>query len=115
MLRVGGCRRPFTVTKGNAVRVDRRLLGLSAAAALLGFAGCGDSKLDSKKVEKAIKDGVERENPGTKVVSVMCPKDRKLKKGDTFKCQVRGSKPQQRALATVTQTNDKGSVHYAVP
>jgi hypothetical protein len=97
------------------VRVDRRLLALGAAAALLGFAGCGESKLDSKKVEKAIKQGIERENPGTKVVSVACPSDRKLKTGDTFKCQVRGAKPSQRALATVTQTNGKGSVHYSVP
>ncbi len=97
------------------MRVDRRLLALSTAAALLGFAGCGESKLDAKKVEKAIKQGIERENPSTKVVSVVCPKDRKLKKGDTFKCQVRGSKPTQRALATVVQTNAKGSVHYSVP
>ncbi len=95
--------------------MDRRLLALSAAAALLGFAGCGESKLDPKVPEKDIKQGIEQQNPGTKVVSVMCPKDRPKKKGDTFKCQVRGSKPTQRALAAVTQTDNKGHIHYMVP
>jgi len=102
-------------TERNAVRVDRRPLSLAAAACLLAFAGCGETKLDTKKVEKVIKQGIERENPGTKVVSVMCPKDQPQKKGANFKCQVRGAKPTQRALAAVTQTDDKGNVHYMVP
>ena len=94
--------------------MDRRLLAVCVAGALLGFAGCGEKTVPASKVEKAIKQGVERDNPGTKVVSVDCPKDRKVKKGDMFKCQVRGSKPNQRALATVVQLNDKGDVRYSV-
>ena len=95
--------------------VDRRLLAACAAGALLGFSGCGEKKVSASKVEKAIKQGIERDNPGTKVVSVECPKDRRQKKGDTFKCQVRGSKPNQRALATVVQVDDKGGVRFSVP
>ena len=94
--------------------LDRRVLAVCAAGALLGFAGCGDKTVDAKRVEKAIKKGVEEQNPGVKVVSVMCPSGRKAKKGDTFKCQVRGSKPNQRALANVVQLNDKGDVRYSV-
>ena len=94
--------------------MDRRLLAVCAAGALLGFAGCGEKKVSADKVEKAIKQGIERDNPGTKVVSVTCPKDRKAKKGDMFKCQVRGSRRNQRAQATVVQVNDKGDVHYSV-
>lgn len=97
------------------MRVDLRLLSLVGGTFLLVFTGCGESKLDPKVPEKAIKQGIERDNPGTKVVSVVCPKDRPKKKGDTFKCQVRGANPAQRALAAVTQTDNKGNVVYMVP
>lgn len=95
--------------------VDRRLLAVCVAGALLGFTGCGEKKLDTKRVERFIKQGVERQHPDAKPVSVMCPKDRRRKKGDTFKCQVRGAKPSQRRLATVMQVDNKGNFRYAVP
>ena len=93
--------------------VDRRLLAACAAGALLGFTGCGEEKLDTKRVVKFMKQGIERDNPGTKVVSIDCP-SRPRKKGDVFKCQVRGSRPNQRALATMVQLNDKNDVRYSV-
>ena len=90
-------------------------LALAASAAA---AGCGDDeprKLDIARVEKGIADGIERDNPGTDVVSVTCPDEVEQRKGVKFKCQVKGSKEGQQAEATVTQTDDSGRVRYVVP
>ena len=95
--------------------MHRRLLALCAAGALLGLPGCGAKKLDPKPVEESIAKSVEHDHPEMKTVSVMCPKDRPKKKGDTFECQVRGSRPSERAVAAVTQVDEKGNVSYAVP
>jgi len=89
------------------------LLAVPVALALVGLAGCGDT-LDTKKIAKGIKTSIERDDPGTRVVSVKCPGNRPLKKGDTFKCHV-GAAPGQEADAKVVQLDKKGHVHYTVP
>ena len=94
----------------------RAALVLALAATLL--AACGDEEpkmLDIERVEKGIAEGVERDNPGTDVVSVTCPDEVEQRKGVKFKCQVKGSRKGQRAEATVTQTDDSGRVRYVVP
>ncbi len=80
--------------------LDHRLLPLCVAGALLGFAGCGERQLNTAKVEKLIKQGFESQNLGLKGASVTCPKDRKVKKGDTFTCQLKGFKPSAGATTT---------------
>ena len=91
---------------------------LWAAAVALCAMGCGEDeprKLDTARVERGIADGIERDRPGTKVVSVTCPEDVELRKGGTFTCRVKGSKPGEDAIATVTQTDGEGRVRYRVP
>jgi uncharacterized protein DUF4333 len=82
------------------------------ACVLLG--GCGEEKrLDTRKVERGIKRGVERDRPGVHV-TVKCPDGVKLEKGGKFKCRVVGSGGEE-AEATVTQVDDHGRVRYVVP
>jgi hypothetical protein len=91
---------------------------LCAAVLALCAAGCGDDEprqLDTTRVEKGIAEGIERDRPGTKVVSVTCPENVELRKGGTFTCRVKGSKTGEDAVATVTQTDDEGRVRYRVP
>ena len=91
---------------------------LCATVLALCLAGCGGDeplKLDTAPIEKGIATGVEKDRPGTKVVSVTCPDDVELRKGGTFSCRVKGSKPGEDAIATVTQTDDNGRVRYSVP
>jgi hypothetical protein len=92
------------------------IAALSLAALTLPLAACGSSsdKLDAGRIEKGITQGVEQQNPGTKVAAVNCPNDIKKKKGTTFTCQVKLQGSNQKATATVTQTDDKGQVRYVV-
>src|SRR4051794_20917383 len=56
---------------------------LSALAAGLALAACGDKTVDSTKIEAGIKQQVTTQSPITKVA---CPDDVKVEKGDTFNC-----------------------------
>jgi hypothetical protein len=90
------------------------------AAVLLAacLAACGEDqkrKLDTAPIERGIARGIERDRPGTKVVSVTCPEDVELEKGGRFSCRVRGSKPGEEAIARVTQVDAGGRVRYRVP
>ena len=80
------------------------------ALAALAFAGCGEKKLDTGKLEGKIKQGIEQQS-GVKIKSVDCPSDRKLKKGDRFKCSAKSTSGQTIPV-TVTQRDDKGNVFY---
>jgi Domain of unknown function (DUF4333) len=93
------------------MRRHRLLIPLLAAFAL-GVTGCGDKKLDTKKLEGKIKDGIEKQ-AGVKIKSVDCPGDVKVKKGDTFNCKATTEKGQS-ANVKVTQQDDKGNVNYQV-
>jgi hypothetical protein len=87
-----------------------RLACLLPALAALAFAGCGEKKLDTGKLEGKIKQGIEQQS-GVKIKSVDCPSDRKLKKGDRFKCTATSTSG-QKIPVTVTQRDDKGNVFY---
>jgi hypothetical protein len=85
---------------------------------LLCLTACGDERerlLDTGPVERGIARGIEADRPGTEVVSVTCPEDVELEKGGRFTCRVKGSKPGEDAIATVTQVDDEGRVRYSVP
>jgi Domain of unknown function (DUF4333) len=99
--------------------VSARPLGAAVVASLC-LAACGGDDddgrlLDTGPVETGIARGIERDRPGTQVVSVTCPDDVKLEKGGTFTCRVKGSKSGEDAVATVTQEDDEGRVRYRVP
>ena len=82
-----------------------------AALAALAVAGCGGTKrIDDKKLESKIKEGIEAQS-GVKIKSVDCPSDRKLKKGDRFKCTAKSTGGQTIPI-TVTQRDAKGNVFY---
>ena len=85
------------------------------------LAACGEDEntetrlLDIEPIERGIAREIERDRPGTRVVSVSCPDDVELKKGGKFTCRVRGSKRGEVAVATVTQVDDEGRVRYRIP
>jgi hypothetical protein len=82
-----------------------------AALTALAVAGCGGEKrIDDKKLESKIKQGIESQS-GVKIKSVDCPGDRKLKKGDRFKCTARSTGGQTIPIS-VTQRDDKENVFY---
>jgi len=98
-----------------AMPTTRSLAGLAAAATAgsLAVLGCGETVIDSGKVEKAIGRTVI-DQAGVRVKSVSCPKDTPAKKGDTFSCTVVG-KDGTEGQAVVTQKDDKGNVGTAAP
>jgi hypothetical protein len=95
----------------------RQALPLLAAAccALALVAGCGKTTrtLSAKKIETAIKRGIETNHRGVHV-TVTCPSGVKVKKGDVFTCHVRATTGQA-VDATITQIDNKGNVRYVVP
>jgi hypothetical protein len=97
--------------------VSARRLGVITFLPLC-LAACGgddERLLDTAPIERGIARGIERDRPGTEVVSVTCPEDVELEKGDTFTCRVKGSRPGEDAIATVTQEDGEGRVRYRVP
>ena len=90
----------------------RPILLAPLAVCLIAFAGCGDKKLNTGKLEGKIKDGIEQQ-AGVKVKSVDCPGGVKAKKGDTFTCKATTTRGQT-ATVHVTQRDDKGNVRYQV-
>jgi len=92
---------------------NRLLFLLTLAAALsLALAACGEKKLDTEKAEEKIKEGIVKQTSGqVPVQSVDCPKDREIKKGDTFTCKVIGTNGKAGAV-TVVQQDDKGNITY---
>jgi hypothetical protein len=97
--------------------LSRYITATSVVIGALALAACGstEKRLDTREIEQGIKRGVERDNPGTKVVSVTCPDEVEQEKGRTFTCHVKGSKPGEEADARVTQVDDRGRVRYVVP
>lgn len=89
-----------------------RLFAPLLAFGALAFAGCGDKKLDTGKLEGRIKSGIEKQ-AGVKIRSVDCPDDVKVKKGDTFNCKATTTTGQT-AVVKVTQQDDEVNVNYQV-
>ena len=71
----------------------RRLVALSAVAAFaaLVFAGCGETVIDSTKLEEQLKASLAN-SQGEKISKVDCPSDVKVEKGTTFKCNIKVEK-----------------------
>jgi hypothetical protein len=82
---------------------------MCASLALLAT-GCGESKLDTSRLEDQIQKTLA-ERTGFPIKSVDCPDDVKAEKGGTFRCTVTTARG-ERALANVTQTDDKGGVTW---
>jgi Domain of unknown function (DUF4333) len=85
--------------------------GLLAVLSLVFLtAACGQSKLDTSRLESQIKKTLS-DRTGFEIRSVACPRDVKAKKGDTFRCTVTTSRNEQ-ARVNVTQDDDKGGVTW---
>ncbi len=78
------------------------LLGLIATAAL--FAGCGETVLDSAKMEDQLKASLSS-SLGEEVVSADCPSDVEVEKGTTFKCAIKLQKGDEQ-VATIEIRNE---------
>jgi Domain of unknown function (DUF4333) len=85
-------------------------LRLATAAAMLGLAACGTQQLETADAEKTIAKRLG-EQAGTKV-TVDCPDDVEIKKGDTFNCRARARN--DTAKVKVTQLDDEGNVRWEV-
>jgi Domain of unknown function (DUF4333) len=94
------------------MRIPQLLAGLAVAASFAAL-GCGEAVIDSAKVEKSIGKSVI-DQTGVRVKSVSCPKDRAVKKGDTFTCTV-VAKDDTKGKAVVTQRDDKGNLATEAP
>jgi len=92
--------------------MKRRALALGAVAVL---AGCGESTIDRTSLETELRKQLAPQG-GAKPedVSVKCPEDQKVEKGNKFSCTLTapdGSK----ARIDVTLTNDEGGFDAIVP
>jgi hypothetical protein len=84
-----------------------------AGVLLAALAGCGDTKIDADKAEKAITKAVT-EQARAKVRSVTCPDDKVAKKGGTFTCKVIGTDGST-GNVLVTEKDDEGAVSISAP
>ena len=85
---------------------SRVVLPLLAALTVV-FAGCGTTKIDSKKAEGLIKRSIAQ--AGNQASSVHCPTDVKAKSGGTFPCTFKLTDGRH-GTVTVHMTNNKGHV-----
>jgi hypothetical protein len=89
----------------------RIFAALGAALALvLSTAGCGQSKLNTAKLESQIKTTLS-DRTGFPIKSVSCPRDVEAKKGARFRCTVTTGR-NERVPVNVTQDDDKGGVTW---
>ena len=82
--------------------------GAIVALALAAFlaVGCGETVIDSAKVEAAIEQNLQRAT-GEKVGSVECPSGVEVKAGATFECTVElGGKQEKATLKIVNSDAD---------
>jgi hypothetical protein len=89
--------------------MSRAFSVLVAVALLPALAACGETVVDTKKVEALIRDGAANEQL---IQSVDCPEEVDAKKGDTFDCTLEitdGS----REKVTIRQLDDDGTVRVA--
>jgi ABC-type glycerol-3-phosphate transport system substrate-binding protein len=90
------------------MNLSRSLACMAVVSAALAFAGCGG--LDTPKLEREIKSGIEKQT-NIKVKTVDCPDNRDIKKGDAFTCTVTDTSGNT-GQVKVTQTDDKGNVRW---
>jgi hypothetical protein len=90
---------------------SRRTLAIFVVASIVGafvFAGCGDTVIDSTKIEEAIQADLET-SLDEKIRSVECPSDQKVEPGQTFTCTVDYADG-KRATATLKIRNEDADV-----
>jgi hypothetical protein len=80
-------------------------LGLTLTAA-----ACGQQTLDVAEVESTIGQRLTRD--AKQKVTVRCPEEVKIKKGDSFDCSATGKRG--KTTVTVTQLDDNGRVRGVV-
>jgi Domain of unknown function (DUF4333) len=85
-------------------------ISLACATSALALAACGAQQLDTAEAEQTIEKRLG-EQAGTKV-TIDCPDDVEIKKGDTFDCKAKARK--DTANVKVTQLDDKGNVRWEV-
>lgn len=106
--------------RGVLIRVSLAALAVVALIAVAGCGSSGNAKLlegkPMRRIETAIKKQIESQRKGVHVLYVHCPKSVEKRKGIVFACAVRGKTPKGAASATavVTETDDRGTVHYLV-
>jgi Domain of unknown function (DUF4333) len=86
---------------------------LGAALALVvavALTACGEQTLDVAEVESTIGQRLTRN--AKQKVTVRCPEEVKIKKGDSFDCTASGKRG--RTTVTVTQLDDNGRVRGVV-
>jgi Domain of unknown function (DUF4333) len=87
--------------------------GFIALVAALAAAGCGQQQIDVEKASKLIKGAVAGQ-VGADVASISCPRQIKAEAHATFTCTVTGADG-TKGVATVTQTDGKGTISVAAP
>jgi hypothetical protein len=85
---------------------------LPLALGALAAAGCGAQNLNTAKLEREIKTGIESQS-GVRVSSVKCPSPVKIQQGNVFNCTATTAGG-QRATVRVTQRDSKGGIYYRV-
>lgn len=88
------------------------LLAVAGLTLAAGAGGCGKRTLDEESLQNRLKSGIETQ-AGVKLRSVSCPKDRPLRRGDSFTCRATTTAGET-AEVVVTQTDDEGHVRYQV-
>ncbi|HEX2233837.1 MAG TPA: DUF4333 domain-containing protein [Thermoleophilaceae bacterium] len=89
--------------------MDARI-SLACVTVAAALAGCGSQQLDTAEAERTIADRLGKQ-AGTKV-TINCPDDVEIKKGDTFTCDAKARK--DTAKVKVTQLDDEGNVRWQV-
>jgi Domain of unknown function (DUF4333) len=83
---------------------------LACATIAISLAGCGTQQLDTAEAERTIGDRLG-EQARTKV-TINCPENVEIKKGDTFTCDAKARN--DTAKVRVTQLDDEGNVRWKV-
>lgn len=83
---------------------------LVAVGASFALAGCGESTLDTGKIESEIKPEVE-DQTGTRDVAVSCPDDVEAEEGAEFECDLTAAGG-VKAKVAITQEDDDGNVRW---
>ena len=86
---------------------------LTAVAAVLLLAGCGEKTLNTADVEAKLKTQLGRD-AGVQPKAVECPDDIEVEKGRKFNCTLIAPNG-DRVTVNVTLTDDKGGLSAVVP
>jgi nicotinamide mononucleotide (NMN) deamidase PncC len=90
------------------VRLPLLALGLGVAA----LGACGESKLDTSRLESQIKETLSKRT-GIAITSVACPGDVKAEAGDVFYCTAKAAR-NERVVVRVRQDDAEGKVTWRI-